>query len=94
VFSLWFAAEAKPFSMDRKRGRRELQRPSPLANRDRGTGRSGTGMGAYAVLVMAGNSRRSSTALLLHGADRGGFCLGDDEHAGRMVTRMEGDKRR
>jgi hypothetical protein len=51
-------------------------------------------MGAYAVLVMAGNSRRSSTALLLHGADRGGFCLGDDEHAGRMVTRMEGDKRR
>jgi hypothetical protein len=57
VFSLWFAAEAKPFSMDRKRGRRELQRPSPLANRDRGTGRSGTGMGAYAVLVMAGAAR-------------------------------------
>ena len=48
-------------------------------------------MGAYAVLVMAGAARPhcSYTARIAAAS-----ALGDDEHAGRMVTRMEGDKRR
>ena len=83
---------------------------SRLLGRTRGTGRGGTGRGfqpamvraqarACAVSVMAGNSRRSSTAaensplLLVDGTDRGGLSLGDDEHAGRMGVRIEGGKR-
>ena len=73
------------------------------------SGRRGTGSGvqpamvraqarACAVSVMAGNSRRSSTAaensppLIEGGADRGGLSLGDNEHAGRMGVRTEGGK--
>ena len=53
---------------------------------------------ACAVSVTAGNSRRSSTAAensprcSKSGADRGGLCLGDDEHAGRMGVRIEDGK--
>ena len=35
---------------------------------------------------------RQLAALLEGGADRGGLCLGDDEHAGRMGVRTEGGK--
>ena len=35
---------------------------------------------------------RELAALLVDGADRGGLCLGDDEHPGRMGVRTEGDK--
>jgi hypothetical protein len=53
---------------------------------------------ACAVSVMAGNSRRSSTAadnspLLESGADRGGLGCGDNDHCGRMGVHTEGDKR-
>ena len=54
---------------------------------------------ACAVSVTPGNNRRSSTAadsspaLIEGGTDRGGLGLGDNEHAGRMGARTEGDKR-
>jgi hypothetical protein len=35
---------------------------------------------------------RELAALLEDGADRGGLCLGDDEHAGRMGARIEDGK--
>ena len=35
---------------------------------------------------------RQLAALLESGADRGGLCLGDDEHAGRMGVRIEDGK--
>jgi hypothetical protein len=38
------------------------------------------------------NSGRELTALLVGGADCGGFCLCDDEHAGRMGVRIEDGK--
>jgi hypothetical protein len=52
------------------------------------------------VLVINGNSRRSSTAAANSPCcskavtDRGGFFLGDDEHTGRMGTHTEDGKRR
>jgi hypothetical protein len=36
---------------------------------------------------------RELAALFERGADGGGFCLADNEHAGRMGVRTEGGKR-
>ena len=82
---------------------------SRLLGRARVTGRSGTGRGfqpamvraqarACVMSVMAGNSRRSSTAAenspccSKAASDGGGVCLGDDEHAGRMGVRARAGK--
>ena len=64
---------------------------------------AGDGPGALPRLRHVSDQRKQSAQLdggrklaflLEGGADRGGFCLGDNEHAGRMGAHTDGGKRR
>jgi hypothetical protein len=75
--------------------------PLPRAQRDGQWLPAGDGPGTRAGLGGVGDGGeqpaqldrgRELAALLVDAADRGGLCLGDDEHAGRMGVRIEDGK--
>ena len=80
------AAAFRPGRQARWRGQRLPSGDGP------GTGAGLSGVGHSGEQPAQLDRSRELAALLVDGADRGGLCLGDDEHAGRMGVRTEGDK--
>ena len=78
-------------------------RPRPLMRPHRQRFPAGNGPGALPGFRHVGHAgeqpaqldgSRQFTSLVEGGADRGGFCLGDDEHPRSMGTRTVTSKRR
>ncbi len=82
---------ASPRASPPHRARRHGQR-LPAGNGP-STGASLRGVGHAREQPAQLDCGRQLAALLESGTDRGGLCLGDDEHAGRMGVRIEGGKR-